>query len=274
MKDFTNKVVALTGAGSGIGRELAKQLAAKGAILAINDFNAETLNETYQYIIQSGGKASQHVFDVSKREAVETFAADILAQHGQIDVVINNAGVALHTMFVEEVSYEELEWIFGINLWGVIYGTKTFLPHLLNRPEASIVNVSSVFGLAGIAQQAPYCTTKFGVRGFTESLRTEMQRRYPHVVVSTVHPGGIKTNIVRNSRTRNEAGRAKLTKVFDEKLAKTTAEKAAEIIINGIQNKKVRILVGKDARQLDRIIRWLPAKYTKLFIWMQGKKGV
>ncbi len=268
MKNISGKTAVVTGAGSGIGRALAVQLAAEGATVLITDYDETTLNETLALIETAGGKAKAYTFDVSDRKAFHDFAETALAEHQHIDIVINNAGVALGRISVLKATYDELEWIININLWGVIHGTKAFLPYLLKRPESALVNISSVFGITGIPLQAPYCTTKFAVRGFTESLRMELIRPYPNISVSCVHPGGIKTNIVRNSRDTNQANKEKLIKEFDRNMAKTTAEDAAAQIIDGIKRKKARILIGSDARMMDRLARWFPVNYMSIFTKM------
>ena len=265
MKNISGKTAVITGAGSGIGRALAVQMAAEGATVLITDYDETTLNETLTLIETAGGKAKAYTFDVSDRKAFHDFAETAIAEHQHIDIVINNAGVALGRISVLKATYDELEWIININLWGVIHGTKAFLPHLLKRSESALVNISSVFGITGIPLQAPYCTTKFGVRGFTESLRMELMRPYPNIAVSCVHPGGIKTNIVRNSRDTNQANKEKLIKEFDRNMAKTTSEAAAKQIIDGIKSKKARILIGSDAKMMDRLARWFPVNYMSIF---------
>jgi len=186
-------------------------------------------------------------------------------------VIINNAGVALGELSVQETTLEQMEWLMGINYWGVVYGTKCFLPTMTRLPEAAVVNISSVFGIAGIANQSTYCSSKFAVRGFTESLRMEMLDT--NVCVTTVHPGGIQTNIVRDSIDPNEERRQKLIKTFD-KVAITSADEAARIIIEGIKNKKHRVLIGRDARALNRVVRWFPVKYSRiLFNQIQRKRN-
>lgn len=268
MKNLTDKVIVITGAGSGIGRALAVQLAGQGATLALNDYNAETLAET---VSQLDGKVSQHVFDVSDKEAFYAFAKDVIQLYGQVDVVINNAGVALGEITVSEVSLEQMEWLMGINYWGVVYGTKAFLPHLLERPEASLVNISSVFGIIGVGTQATYCAAKFAVRGFTEALRMEMRIAGSKLCVTSVHPGGIKTNIARSARDEHNPDRkARSAKSFD-KLTRTSAEDAAKTIIRGIKKKKHRVLIGGDARLIDFIARFLPVRYTGLFVWGRNR---
>lgn len=259
MKNLQNKVAAITGTASGIGKQLALQLAAAGTTVAISDVNKAGLQQTYQAIIAAGGKASQHLVDVSQKDQVYGFAEAVIKEHGHVDIIINNAGVALGAMAFETVNYEELDWIFGINLWGVIYGTKAFLPAIKNRPEGAIINISSVFGLSGIPEQAPYCMTKFAVRGLTESLRGELQDS--NILVMQVHPGGIKTNIARSSRNRNatETEREQFASNF-ERLARTTPEKAAQIIIHALKKNKPRVRIGPDAKLMDRLVRFFPVK--------------
>lgn len=261
MKNLQGKVAAITGAGSGIGRELALQLSAKGAIVAINDFNATALAETQKMLAHKGATCSTHVFDVSKKEKVYGFAEEVIKEHGQVDIVLNNAGTSLSTTSIMDMTDEDVEYIFGINLWGVIYGTKAFLPYLMKRPEASLVNISSVFGMMGAMGQGPYVMSKFAVRGFTETLRMEILDS--NVCVTQVHPGGIDTNIVRNSRFREGEDKEAFAKKF-KKVAPTSPHDAAKKIIKGIQGKKWRVLIGSDARQIDIMTRLFPTGYTSM----------
>ncbi|MEO1257517.1 MAG: SDR family NAD(P)-dependent oxidoreductase [Bacteroidota bacterium] len=271
MKNFQNKIAVVTGAASGIGQALAIQLAGQGAFSVMADTNEKGLEETLQIIKNAGGRGACHLLDVSKKEMVHAFAEEVIKTHGQADIVINNAGVALSILKIEELSYEEIEWLLGINLWGVIYGTKAFLPHLKKRPEASVVNISSVFGLSGIPGQGAYCISKFGVRGFTETLRAELlEEKNMHVMV--VHPGGIKTNIARNARHRDIAAKEK--EEFDNRFetnARTTSEEAARQIINGIKKRKPRIRIGKDALFMDRIYRIAPIWAVSFFAKMMKR---
>jgi NAD(P)-dependent dehydrogenase (short-subunit alcohol dehydrogenase family) len=243
MNSFLSKVVVITGAGSGIGRALAMAFAGQGARLALNDFNEQTLQETVA-ALPAGTEVFAATFDVSKKELMFQFADDVLEKFGKVDVVINNAGVAIAGFRTDEVSIEDYEWIMGINLWGMIYGSLAFLPHLRKQQESALVNVSSIFGLHGIPVQAPYVTTKFAIRGFTESLALEEQVHGTGVTVSSVHPGGIKTNIARASKGAEVDPQA--IAEF-EKQFRTTPERAAAIILRGIRKKKSRILVGTDA---------------------------
>lgn len=273
MQSFANKVVVVTGAASGIGRALAQQLSMQGAHLALSDVNTDGLDETRASLRGSGNVTTQKL-DVSDREAFEAYAEQVIADHGHVDAIINNAGVALSET-VERQSYEDMHWIVNINFWGVVHGTKAFLPHLKQRPEAAIVNVSSIFGIIALPTQSAYNATKFAVRGFTESLRQELKET--NVFVSTVHPGGIKTNIVRNGRMKTSMTGDNQTleqqaKQF-EKIARTTPTQAADVILTGIKKSKRRILIGPDARLMDRVQRLFPVRYSDIFGWALKKLG-
>lgn len=261
MRKLEGKVAVVTGAGSGIGKELAVQLAKKGATLAITDYDAETLAETLKEVHKVQPNSKSYVFDVSDKEAFQQFAQQALTDFPTIDIVINNAGVALGKYTVEQLSYEDFEWIVGINLWGMIYGTKEFLSHLKTRPSACVVNISSLFGLIGVKYQAAYCTTKFAIRGFTESLRQELTET--NVKVLSIHPGGIKTNIARNARFHDPKAVEKLASSFEE-AAKTTASSAAKQIIDAIRQQEERVLIGMDAKVMDKLVRIFPEAYAWL----------
>jgi NAD(P)-dependent dehydrogenase (short-subunit alcohol dehydrogenase family) len=263
MKNFSGKVAVITGAGSGIGRALAVQLAERGCILSISDVSADGLQETRKLIEAAGAVCSTHIVDVADRAAVEEFAADVVREHGAVHLLVNNAGVTL-VDWAEHVSYDDLEWIMNINFWGVVYGTKSFLPYMREVDEAHIVNVSSLFGLVSMPLQSAYNASKFAVRGFTEALKMELAGS--HIGVSCVHPGGIKTGIGRNSRVSEEAlsvPKEELIAEF-EKAARTTPEKAAAVIIRGIEKNKRRVLIGGDARFVDLVARFLPGSYEKI----------
>ena len=260
MQNFKNKVIVITGAGSGIGQELAIQFAAKGAILALNDLKEETLAETWE-VLPAESRGYIEAFDVGDRSAVENFAASVGKALGRVDVVINNAGFTLAINPVIHSVIEDYEKVIRVNLWGVIYGSLAFMPHLREHQESCLVNISSVFGLMGFPGQAPYNVSKFGVRGFTETLRVEMRGTGLQVVC--VHPGGIKTNIARNAEGGDDAANARFIKTFD-KNAKTTAAEAASVIINGIERGKNRIPIGADARFIDKITRLMPASYERI----------
>jgi butyryl-CoA dehydrogenase len=252
---MTTPVAVVTGASSGIGRALAKQLDAEGYSLVLCDVNEPGLRET-QALLKRG---SQRVtLDVSKRTEVQAMAAEVIARHGRIDLVINNAGVALDAS-IDEVSIEDFEWLFGINFWGVVYGTKAFLPKMLEQHSGTIVNLSSVFGMIGYPRQGTYNASKFAVRGFTETLWSELEGT--GVTAISVHPGGIKTNIARLARTKSN--KEKLAADFD-RLARTTPEKAAEVILRGVYDKKKRVLIGADAQVIQLMARLLPESYPSL----------
>ncbi|CBL44614.1 Short-chain dehydrogenase [gamma proteobacterium HdN1] len=268
IKSFENKVAVITGAGSGIGRSLALQLAQKGCHLAISDINEKGLKETVGMIQTPGIKVTSAKLDVANRDAVYAHAEQVIADHGKANIIINNAGVALGET-IENMSYENFEWLMNINFWGVVYGTKAFLPHLKAAGEGQVVNISSVFGLIAVPTQSAYNSAKFAVRGFTECLREELEIDNCGVSATCVHPGGIKTGIARNSRVGKLGSFDKFTAGKDigdqfEKLARTTADEAAEAIINGIRRNKRRVLIGTDARVIDSMQRFLPTGYQKL----------
>jgi short-subunit dehydrogenase len=267
MRNFKDKKVIITGAGSGMGRHLAFQLAAEGAEVFITDINEQTLNETAQELILKGRKCHSYVIDCGSEKQINDFKEIFLKEHAFVDVLINNAGMALGEIAFTDVKDEHLKKIIDVNMWGVINFTRAFLPSLLTRPEAHLVNTSSVFGIIGVRTQVPYCTTKFAVRGFTEALRMELMDT--NVRVSCVHPGGIKTNIARNGIHYKDGEKSMAQ--FDE-VAATTAEDAAKIIINGMKNNREKILIGADAYLIDRIARWFPVRYSRVFRWIHEKK--
>jgi short-subunit dehydrogenase len=272
MKILSDKVVVLTGAASGIGRALAKALAEKGCHLAISDINKEGLMDTAGLIAGKKVKVSTHVVDVANRQQVYDYAQDVMKEHGRVHIVINNAGVSVADS-LESVSYKDFEWLMGINFWGVVYGTKAFLPYLKKQGEAHIVNISSINGILPNPYNGPYCAAKFAVKGFTETLSQEL--RGTSVKVSVVHPGGIKTNIVRNARFYRVANPQKtkqdVVDLFDRFLFKTTAEDAADVIITGIMRNNQRIMVGKDAIVMDALTRLFPVFTTRLIAFITYK---
>ncbi len=260
MKIDNSTVAVVTGAASGIGRALAIRLAAEGAQLAICDVNEAELKETARLAIKPGVKISTHVVDVSDRERMRAFVSEVVAEHGRAHLIINNAGVALGGTF-EEATIEDFEWLLGINLWGVIYGTKLFLPLLRQQPRGHIVNISSVFGIIAPPGQSAYATSKFAVRGFTESLRHELKGS--NITVTAVHPGGIRTNIARNARAGAGADPSEVEKgiEFFDKVARTLPENAADVIVRGVMTDKEKILIGSDAWVIDKIQRLMPVRY-------------
>jgi NAD(P)-dependent dehydrogenase (short-subunit alcohol dehydrogenase family) len=250
MTQVKDKVVAITGAASGIGRALAIHLAASGAHVAISDVNEAGLYETASRLRGTGGKVTSHVVDVRHREEVYRFAREVEHQHGHADIVINNAGLAVRGS-LEEVSYEDFELVIAVNMWGVIYGTKAFLPLLRKRPEGHIVNISSINAMVPFAQNGPYNISKYAVLGLSETLMQELQGQ--SIRVTCVHPGGIRTNIVRNSKGM----RANDAALFD-RVARTSADAAAQAIVSGIERNKEQIFVGLDAKALAAVKRLVP----------------
>lgn len=264
MKNLSNKVVVITGAGSGIGRALAVNLAGKGARLALSDVNEEGLGETVELAVKAGSPDVHTArLDVADKAAFASYATEVAEHFGQVNVVINNAGVALAGDAVD-LSYEDMEWIVGINFWGVVYGTKEFLPHLIASGDGHVVNLSSLFGLLAMPGQSAYNATKFAVRGFTEALREEMLISGHKVGVTSVHPGGIKTAIARSARVSDKEDKAATAKLFDEKLAKMTPERAAEIIVKGITKNQARVLVGLDAHALHNFQKFTGSRYEDI----------
>ncbi len=256
----TGKIAVITGAGSGIGRALALQLNAEGCELYLSDINEQTLTETSDQLPRPEISADTRILDVADKHAVHSWAKSIEAAQGHVDIVINNAGVG-YGATVEETDYEHLEWLININLWGVIYGTLAFLPLLQKSGQGHLVNVSSVFGIIAVPGQSAYNAAKFGVRGFTESLRHEMAGTTVHVCC--VHPGGIKTNIARDSRGGDPSvSREQRAALFDQ-LAPTTAEAAAAQIVRAIEKKQKRLLIGRDAKYISAISRLFPVNYLR-----------
>ncbi|PKN36428.1 MAG: hypothetical protein CVU62_14835 [Deltaproteobacteria bacterium HGW-Deltaproteobacteria-2] len=257
MKNLKNKVAAITGAGSGIGRMLALGLADESCHLAISDVNAAGLKET-EKLIGKGVKISTHIVDVSRQDQVIRFAKEAEERHGGIDIIINNAGVALGD-FLETVPIEDFEWLMGINFWGVVYGTMAFLPYLRKRPEGHIVNISSINGIVSNPNNGPYSASKYAVRGYTETLIQEMKGT--NIGVSCVHPGGIKTNIAKNTKvnkTYYSISSKQAAELYDKEVFRTTAEQAARVIINGIKRNQQRVMIGYDAKILDLFMRFFP----------------
>ena len=280
MKDFKNKVAVITGSGSGMGRELAIELASNGANIALVEINEKTLNETAELLKKYNVGVSKHIVDVGNKQAVFDLPEKVIEEHGSVDMVFNNAGVALSST-VEDSTDEDWEWGLGILLHGVINGTRAFLPFLKERPEAAIINTSSIFGLLSVPNQSIYHVGKYGVRGFTESLALEMKMEKSNVEVYSVHPGHIGTNIANigakngkfdfdedgedgpnlfgaQAKTVEEAGQ-----LFKDK-APINANTAAKIILKNIKKKNKRILVGSDAYAYDLIQRIFPKWYIYL----------
>ena len=264
MQGFAGKVAAVTGAGSGIGQALAIELARSGAKLAISDVDTEGLAATEERLKAIGAPVKADRLDVTEREAFVVYA-DAVAEHfGKVNQIYNNAGIAF-AGDVEVSQFKDIERVMDVDFWGVVNGTKVFLPHLIASGDGHIVNVSSIFGLFSVPGQAAYNSAKFAVRGFTEALRQEMAVAGHPVKVTCVHPGGIKTAIARNMETVDGLDKEELAQTFDKKLASTSPQKAARIILDGVRKNKARVLVGPDATALDLIVRATGSGYQRLF---------
>lgn len=274
MKDWSGKVVVVTGAASGIGQALARAFHERGASLALVDVDAAGLESVESAISNScglgagpgvgpgdgpGSRVSVHEADVSDRARMQALPMEVIAQHGAVDVLINNAGVSVGAMFADH-SIEDAEWLLGINLYGVIYGSKFFLPHLLERPEAHIVNLSSMFGIFAMPGQALYSTSKAGVRALTEALWTELDGT--SVRLTAVHPGGIKSNLIRASRMLDDDAKSRAAELQDR--FAMPVERAAEKIIRAVERDKRRVLVGVDAKLGDVLKRIFPVGLQRL----------
>lgn len=278
MKNFNNKVAAITGAGSGIGQQLAVLLAQQGCHLALSDVNEEGLQKTLELVQETGVRTTLTKVNVAVLDEMRAWAQQVEREHGQVNMIFNNAGVALGST-VEGASYEELEWIVGINFWGVVYGTKEFLPLIKKTGDGHVVNISSLFGLTAQPTQSGYNATKFAVRGFTEALRQELDIENCGVSALCVHPGGIRTNIA-NAAKMNDSIKVmgmnpeNSARSFN-KLLRCPPEEAARQILQAVQKDKRRLLIGNDAKAIDLIQRILPTGYQKIMAFAtkmgQGK---
>jgi len=265
MTAISGSAAAVTGGASGIGRALARELAARGCDLALADRDEAGLASVVAELAKSGRKVTTHRVDVSEPAQIDAFAAAAIAAHPTLNILINNAGVALLGQF-NEIDQAQFEWLMNINFWGVVHGTRAFLPHLSTRPAAHVVNISSIFGIIAPAGQTAYCSSKFAVRGFSEALRHEFWLAKSPINLTVVHPGGIKTNIVRNMRmgtviAADNARRVESIERFDNDFARTTAQVAAQTIIKGIEKNAPRVLIGGDAKFMDLLQRFRPGRY-------------
>ncbi|MFN3231973.1 MAG: SDR family NAD(P)-dependent oxidoreductase [Alphaproteobacteria bacterium] len=269
MTEIAGKTALLTGAASGIGRGLAMALAGEGAALELADKDERGLSETIS-MLPDGADAVARGLDVAEKNQWNDWAADITARRGAApDIVINNAGVTLAS-YAKDMADDDLAWVMNINFWGVVYGTQLFMPQMLERNSGHIVNISSVFGLFGVRSQSAYCASKFAVRGYSDSVRVELEDTGVNMTV--VHPGGIQTNIVRNIRYKLQGqdapSRDEMIAGFDQ-VTPTSPEGAAQTIIKGIKENDPRVLIGPDARRIDFWQRLLPARFPL----MADKKG-
>jgi NAD(P)-dependent dehydrogenase (short-subunit alcohol dehydrogenase family) len=278
MGSIRDKVAVVTGAGSGIGRALAVGLARRGARLAISDVDEKGLAKTAERTKALRAETHMQALDVSDRAAVAKYASSIAEHYGVVHQVYNNAGVAGGAAPVVDCDHETYERIIGINVFGVINGTKAFLPHLIKSGDGHLVNVSSLNGLMAQASMSAYCTSKFAVRGFTESVRAEMLAAGHPVHVIVVHPGGIRTNIA--TAALDEAKRAgkeispqqlERAKAYNDKLLKMSPAKAADTILKAVEANRGRVLIGNDARGVDLLVRLLPRYYPRLSVWWEER---
>lgn len=267
MKNFKNKVAAITGAGSGMGQQLAILLAKAGCHLSISDVNEKGLADTVELVKSYNVRVTSKKVNVAKVEEIRAWAEETVQNHGSVNMIFNNAGVALGST-VEGATYEELEWIMNINFWGVVYGTKEFLPYIKKTGDGHIINISSLFGLTAQPTQSAYNATKFAVRGFTESLRQELDLENCGVSALCVHPGGIRTNIANDARMSDSIrtigmNPEKSAKAFNKLLRKPAVE-AAQEMLDAVLKDQRRLLIGNDAKVLDLVQRILPTGYQKI----------
>lgn len=265
MEGFGGKVAVVTGAGSGIGRALALELGRSGASVAICDVDIDGLGETETQLKAIGAPVKADRIDVTERESFIAYADAVHEHFGKVNQIYNNAGIAF-TGDIEVSSFKDIERVMDVDYWGVVNGTKAFLPHLIASGDGHVINISSVFGLFGVPGQAAYNSAKFAVRGFTEALRQEMILAGHPVRVTTVHPGGIKTAIARNATAAEGLDATELASVFDKRMASTSPRRAARIILEAVRKNKARVLVGPDAKVLDAVVRLTGSGYQQLFL--------
>ena len=270
MEGFAGKVAVVTGAGSGIGQALAVELARSGAKLAISDVDTDGLAQTEEQLKAIGTPVTADRLDVSEREAFLAYADAVNEHFGTVNQIYNNAGIA-YTGDIEVSQFKDIERVMDVDYWGVVNGTKAFLPHLIASGDGHVINISSVFGLFSVPGQAAYNSAKFAVRGFTEALRQEMVLAGHPVGVTTVHPGGIKTAIARNATAAEGLDAAELAKLFDRRMANTSPRRAARIILEAVRKNKSRVLVGPDAKALDLVVRLTGSGYQRLFPIVTGR---
>ena len=268
------KVVVITGAGSGIGRELAREAARRGARLALSDIDADGLAATVD-LARGDGATDVHSarLDVTEQALVAEYAGRVMAHFGEVNLVVNNAGIAF-TGSVEQSAYKDIARVMDVDYWGVVHGTKEFLPHLIASGDGHLVNVSSIFAFLSVPTQNAYNAAKAAVQQFTESLRMEMLAAGHPVDVTCVHPGGIRTAVARSAGAAEGLDSANFATIFDTKFARTEASTAARVILDGVEKRKARVLVGPDAHLLDALVRLFPAGYQKGTVAMSRRFGV
>jgi NAD(P)-dependent dehydrogenase (short-subunit alcohol dehydrogenase family) len=279
MKTFTDKVAAITGAGSGMGRSLALELARRGAHLALSDIDENSVANTATACRALGVRVTSQRLDVADRDAVFAWAREVAAAHGKVNLVFNNAGVSL-SVPVATMREDDFKWLMDINFWGVVHGTQAFLPYLMASGEGHIVNTSSLFGIIAMPTQSAYNASKFAVRGFTEALRMELDLAHAPVSCTCVHPGGVATNIVQTSRIDEsiaaltgmdaQTHRRRANKLIDV----TSADAAARQILAGVERNARRVLVGADARRVDKLARLLGSRYQTMVTWLYRRTAM
>jgi NADP-dependent 3-hydroxy acid dehydrogenase YdfG len=264
MDGFRGKVAAITGAGSGIGQALALELARSGAKLAISDIDTDGLARTEEQIRELGADVKSDRLDVTEREAFAAYADAVNGHFGTVNQIYNNAGITF-VGDVEVTGFKDFERVFDVDFWGVVNGTKAFLPHLIASGDGHVVNISSMFGLFAVQGQASYNAAKFGVRGFTEALRQEMTTAGHPVKVTCVHPGYIKTPIARHATGAAGVDMNAAVEIF-EKVAITSPQRTAKIILKAVAKNKARVLPGPDAKLFDAMVRLTGAGYMRLLV--------
>jgi len=263
MNPFEGKVAVITGAGSGIGRALAVNLAKKGARLALSDIDTEGLAETVGQAEALGATVKSDRLNVAEREAVLAYAEAVVAHFGEVHQVYNNAGIA-YNGDVEKSEFKDIERVIDVDFWGVVNGTKAFLPHVIASGDGHIINISSLFGLIAVPGQSAYNAAKFAVRGFTEALRQEMLIAKHPVKVTCVHPGGIKTAVARNATVADDQNAQTFAEFFDKRLAIHSPEMAAATIVDGVRKGRARVVIGWEAKALDVLARIIGSSYQRI----------
>jgi NADP-dependent 3-hydroxy acid dehydrogenase YdfG len=270
MQGFAGKVAAVTGAGSGIGQALAVELGRSGASVAISDVDTDGLAVTEQRLKSIGARVKTDRLDVTERERFLLYADEVKDYFGRVNQIYNNAGIA-YSGDVDVTHFKDIERVMDVDYWGVVNGTKAFLPHLIASGDGHVINISSVFGIFSVPGQAAYNSAKFAVRGFTEALRMEMALANHPVKVTTVHPGGIKTAIARNSTVAEGLDQASMAQIFDTRMARTSPERAAQVILDGVAKGKARVLVGLDAKILDAFVRATGSGYQRVLTALSAR---
>lgn len=262
MGRLQGRIAVVTGGGAGIGEQTALQLAARGASIAVCDLNLAAAESVAEAIRHKGSSASAHAVDVTSEDAMRALPAEVIECHGAVDIVVNNAGVASEPTLTPDLRFADFRAVMAVNFWGVVHGSMFFLPHLLQRSEASLVNVSSNAGLMAYGRMAAYSSSKFAVRGFTESLRMELAGG--PVAVTLVHPGSTKTRIIANSPVIDEGRRASVQAKVDATWGRPP-EAVAAAIVHGIERRRSRVLIGPDTRAMDLVVRLIPGAYSRMF---------